>query len=109
MDKKGCFEKRSASIPQTNDTPTCGGTPLHWGGRGQTCDLGTVAVKPKSNAKTHSSPELSSRSSLARHHCETVRHPAEWEEWEKVEGEGREGEGPQNAAYTSPAEWTSSE
>ena len=96
---------------------TCGGTPLHGGGRAQTCDLGTVVVNPKSRAKMKRSPELSTRSSLARHHWETFRQVTEgeeedevgWEEGEGGEGEGGEGEGgegegegAQNAAYTSP-------
>lgn len=68
---------------------TCGATPLHGVGRGQTCDLGTVVVKPKSKAKTCRSPELSTRSSLARHHWETFRQVTEGEEEElEVEEKG---------------------
>ena len=73
-------------------------------------------VNPKSRAKTKRSPELSTRSSLARHHWETFRQVTEgeeegeeeeeagWEEENGGEGEGGEGggEGAQNAAYTSP-------
>ena len=96
---------------------TWGGTPLHGVGRAQTCDLGTVVVNPKSRAKTKRSPELPTRSSLARHHWETFRQVTEGEEEEGEEeegevgeeenggeGEGGEGggEGAQNAAYTSP-------
>ena len=95
---------------------TCGGTPLHGGGRAQTCDLGTVVVNPKSRAKTKRYPELSTWSSLARHHWETFRQVTEGEEEEGEEEEGEEeeenggegeggeggGEGAQNAAYTSP-------
>jgi len=49
--------------------------------------LGTVVVKPKSKAKTCRSPELSTRSSLARHHWETFRQVTEGEE-EEVEEKG---------------------
>ena len=68
-------------------------------------------VNPKSRAKTKRSPELSTWSSLARHHWETFRQVTEGEEEEGEEeeenggeGEGGEGggEGAQNAAYTSP-------